>query len=388
MAAAAILSGGAPATAAAANSEQTIRAVIDYYRQNPGCGRAAILVGTNIAGTESIYGGGQVSFPDGHAEFAGPDTAFQIGSIAKTFTATIYAQMLAEGLVAADVPVKSYLPAGTVVPSYRDPGSGQTVEITIDQLARHTSGLPRQQAQAVYPYSDDRMLSSLDRVTVRTRPGTKYVYSNLGTALLAKALEHVSGQSIAELVENRIAKPMGLAHTRFYSDNDPKLPTGIDRADRPADPVLSTWPAYEGAGGLVSTLSDMMRFLAANMNRAPKDGPITGVINRLQAWQSVPCATQLEGGQGCASIDTGLAWSRQRSKVPGLLTIWKNGMTKGFSSWIGFVDPEGDAASKSGVVVLANQSSCPVGPLAACVLASVNDKPLAATCLPPVKVGQ
>ncbi|MDR3375198.1 MAG: serine hydrolase [Ancalomicrobiaceae bacterium] len=378
---------GAPASAAA-SSDQTIRSVIDYYRQNPGCSRAAILVGTNISGAESIYGGGLVNFPDGHAEFAGPETTFQIGSIAKTFTATIYAQMLAEGRIAANQPVKAYLPAGTAVPSYRDPDSGETVEITIDQLARHTSGLPRQQAQAAYPYSDDRMLSSLERVTLRTRPGTKYVYSNLGTALLAKALEHVSGQSLADLVESRITRPMGLAHTRFFSENDPNLPTGIDRADRPADPVLSTWPAYEGSGGLVSSLGDMMRFLAANMNRAPKDGPVTGVLDRLQAWQSVPCATQLEGGQGCPSIDTGLAWSRLRSKVPGLSTIWKNGMTKGFSSWIGFVDAEGSPASNSGVVVLANQSSCPVGPLAACVLASINERPLAPTCLPPVKVGQ
>jgi hypothetical protein len=118
------------------------------------------------------------------------------------------------------------------------------------------------------------------------------------------------------------------------------------------------------------------------MGRAPATDPIARVLPILQNWQTVPCANAQEGGQGCASIETGLAWSRLRSKVPGLSTIWKNGMTKGFAAWVGFIAPNDRESSPSGVVALANQASCPVGPLATCALASINGRPLAPLCMP------
>ena len=185
----------------------------------------------------------------------------------------------------------------------------------------------------------------------------------------------------------RITGPMHLAHTRFFAESDDRLPLGFDRANQPADSINIGWPAYAGSSSLISTLDDMMTFMSANMGRAPADDPVSRVLPQLQSWQTVPCATPQEGGQGCASIETGLTWSRLRSKVPGLSTVWKNGNTKGFAAWIGFVAPNAGESSPSGVVALANQSSCPVGPLATCALASLNGRPLAPICSP-TKLGQ
>ncbi len=383
----AALAGTAGIARADSPSDQTVRNIIETFRQTPGCSKAGIVVGTNVGGNESEFASGTVTFPDGHTEAVAADTQFEVGSIAKTFTATLYAQLVAEGKIAPTDLLKDRLPAGSV-PRFKDPDSGEMVDITLDQLARHTSGLPRQQPTITYPVTDDRMLASLDRVTLKTRPGVKYVYSNLGTALLAKALEHVTGQSLEALVAERITTPMNLPNTHFFVENDPHLPVGLDRAEQPADGYSSAWPAYRGASALVSTLDDMMIFLSANMDRGPADSPVARVLAKLQDWQTVPCASALEGGQGCASIETGLAWSRLQSKVPGLPTIWKNGMTKGFASWIGFVAPQPGEKSPSGVVVMASQGSCPVGPLAYCVLASLNGRPLAPTCLPQTKAIQ
>jgi CubicO group peptidase (beta-lactamase class C family) len=377
-----------PALAATEDgSDPAIKAVIETFRQMPGCSRAGIALGVNVDGRQSIYTAGSVDFLDGHSEPVTASTEFQIGSVTKTYTATIYAQLLDEGKLKPDNLLRDFLPPGTPVPSYKDPLTGDVTEITVDELARHTSGLPRQQAIGISPFPDDHMLSGLDRISLKTKPGTKYVDSQLGIALLAKVIERATGKPIADLVAERITGPMRLQHTRFFADRDMDLPIGFDRANLAADRSNIGWPAYEGSSALVSNLDDMMTFMTANMGRAPATDPVARVLPQLQSWQTVPCATPQEGGQGCASIETGLTWSRLRSKVPGLSTVWKNGMTKGFAAWIGFVEPMQGEISTTGIVVLANQSSCPVGPLATCALASLNGRPLAPLCLPS-KVGQ
>jgi CubicO group peptidase (beta-lactamase class C family) len=378
----------APSFAATeSGTDTTIRTVLETFRNMPGCSRAGIALGINIDGRQSIYTTGTVDYPDGHSEPVSAATEFQIGSVTKTYTATIYAQLVAEGKLKPAQLLRDLLPAGTPVPSFKDPVSGEVTEITVDELAHHTSGLPRQQAIGSSPFTDDRMLAQLDRITLKTKPGVKYLDSQLGIALLAKAIERVTGQSLASLIAARITEPMHLDHTRLFADSDIHLPVGMDRANQPTERMNIGWPAYEGSSALVSTLDDMMAFMSANMGRAEPTGPVARVLPLLQNWQTVPCATPQEGGQGCASIETGLTWSRLQSKVPGLSTVWKNGMTKGFAAWVGFVAPPSGEASTSGVVALASQASCPVGPLATCALASVNGRPLAPICNPS-KLGQ
>ncbi len=372
-----------PAQAAAEpGSDPAIQSLIKTFRQMPGCSQAGIALGLNVDGRAWVYTTGSVSFADGHAEPVGLETEFQIGSVTKTFTATIYAQLVQDGKLNPNQPVRELLPPGTLVPTYKDAATGETVEITLDQLAHHTSGLPRQQAIATDPFSEDLMLTSLDRVTLKTRPGTKYMDSQLGIALLSKAIERATGQSLADLIAVRIAGPLHLEHTRLYNEGDARLPFGYDRANQPVERRNVGWPAYEGSGALVSTLNDMMTFLSANMGRGAVDDPVARVLPQLQNWQTVPCAIPQEGSPGCSTIDTGLAWSRLTSKVPGLSMIWKNGVTRGFAAWVGFAAPEATGPSKAGVVALASQSSCPVGPLATCALAAATGRPLGAVCTP------
>ncbi len=371
------------ALAADESSDAAIRSIVETFKQNPGCNRAGIALGVNVNGRVSIYTTGKVDFVDGHSEPVSASTAFEIGSITKTFTATIFAQLVKEGVLNPDSLVRDLLPPGTPVPSYKDSVSGDVVEITLDQLAHHTSGLPRQQAVGNSgPFDTERMFGQLDRIVLKTRPGSKYLDSQLGIALLAKVIERVTGQTMAELALKRVTGPMRLANTRFYAESDPLVPIGYDRANQPVDRLITGSPAYAGANALVSTLDDMMAFLAANMGRSVKDDPVMSVLPQLQTWKTVPCATAQEGGQGCADTDSGLVWSRLPSKVRGLSTIWKNGMTKGFAAWIGFVAPDDNQPAPSGVVVLTSQSSCPVGPMASCALSVINGLPPAPICSP------
>jgi serine-type D-Ala-D-Ala carboxypeptidase/endopeptidase len=144
------------------------------------------------------------------------DAVFEIGSVTKTFTATLLAALGDEGIVALDDPVARHLP---VAPPVR------RREITLADLATHHSGLPRLPAGLLPraftrdrrdPYArfdDRRMRRAIAETRPKRAPGTKFAYSNYGFGLLGYALAHRTGMSYGELVRERIALPLGLART-------------------------------------------------------------------------------------------------------------------------------------------------------------------------------
>ena len=139
-----------------------------------------------------------------------------IGSITKTFIATLLMQLVEQGVVSLADPLRCY------IPEY--PHSATTLR----QLAAHTSGLPRD-AAVNYPMNytigawpasagqiplewyapTDVLLASLPTIELETPPDSGKVYSNLGICLLAIALERATGQTIQHLLAERIFAPIG-----------------------------------------------------------------------------------------------------------------------------------------------------------------------------------
>ena len=134
------------------------------------------------------------------------DTVFEIGSITKVFTALLLADMVLRGVVAWDEPVARLLPASVHVPRFGER------QITLLDLATHTSGLPRMPsnfhpADPGDPYADytvGQLYDFLDDTMLSRTPGTAYEYSNLGYGLLGHALARRSGSGFEELVRARI----------------------------------------------------------------------------------------------------------------------------------------------------------------------------------------
>jgi CubicO group peptidase (beta-lactamase class C family) len=162
--------------------------------------------------------------------------------------------------------------------------------------------------------------------------------------------------SIETLVASRITGPLGMKSTRLMLSPDMKarMATGHNGQltatanwDFPADTS-----ALGGAGGLRSTVNDMLTFLAANMNaNAAKDAtkPSTGAATPLVPAMTSLLATRRPTGN--PGLDMALGW--HIVKTPGGREIvWHNGGTGGFRSWAGF-----DATHGLGVVVLSNTST-------------------------------
>jgi len=259
-------------------------------------------------------------------------SVYEIGSITKAFTGVLLAQMALHGDLQFDDPIERYLPDVGV------PSRGR--EITLRDLATHTSGLPRlpdnmTPADSTNPYADytvEELYSFLGSYTMRRAVGAEYEYSNLGMGLLGHILARRAGMSYEDLLRERILAPLGMTNTAITLT--PDMEAHLARGHS-GGRVVSNWdlPTLAGAGGLRSTAADMATFLQANLGLI--DTPLRGAMDRSHV-----------DDPGIAG-PVGLGW--HVSQEHDLRIVWHNGGTGGYRTFAGF-----DLAQRRGAVVLSN----------------------------------
>jgi CubicO group peptidase (beta-lactamase class C family) len=269
----------------------------------------------------------------------GPRTVFEIGSINKTFTSTILADMVARGEVALEDPVSKYLPDSVRVPSR----NGR--EITLLDLVTHRSGLPRlpdnhRPADRTNPYADfttEKLYAFLNNHTLRRDIGAEFEYSNLGMGLLGHALGRAAGTNIQTLIQQRILQPLGMRMTSYDRTGSGELVQWMAKGHNEAGAVVPYWDltdAIAGAGGLRSNMEDMLVYLRAQLGPADTD-----LERAMRLTQQVH--------HQYPEFAAGLAWPiRTRD---GRTILSHSGGTAGFNTMIGF-DPE----RRTGFVMLTN----------------------------------
>lgn len=143
-----------------------------------------------------------------------PDTIFQIGSITKSFTATLTMQLVERGKLRLDAPIGMYLP------DLRLGDDDALRSITLRHLLAHTSGIDGDLLTDTG--RDDnalaRLTEALGCVRQLHRPGAWFSYCNLGYNILGRALEVASGQIWDDLLRESLLEPLGLGHTVTSAD--------------------------------------------------------------------------------------------------------------------------------------------------------------------------
>ncbi len=273
---------------------------------------------------------------------AKPDSIFEIGSITKTFTGLILAQMVEQGKVKLDEPVRELLPAGTVA-------KPDGAEITLVDIATQHSGLPRMPenfspADPTNPYADydaAKLYAFLSKQGVAKKADAGFLYSNLGFGLLGQALSVRAGMAYPELLKREVIVPLGLTDTTvaLTPEQQARFLPGHDAEHHPAH----AWDldALAGAGAIRSTAPDMLKYLEANLHpesvqAAPGPG---ATLTAALTMQHQLRADALPG------MKIGLAWLHDTASG----NYWHNGGTGGYSSYA-FFNPQGDYAA----VVLVN----------------------------------
>jgi serine-type D-Ala-D-Ala carboxypeptidase/endopeptidase len=229
--------------------------------------KAAIVVGFVDPNGTSIFSFGNMS--DHNNIRVNQNTLFNIGSITKTFTTLLLADMVKQGIVNLNDPIEKFLSANMTVPQF----NGH--KITLEDLATHTSGLPEWPSNIWLNntvghfkpnYDANQLYQALSNFKLTREPGSKFQYSSFGVGLLGQILSLKAGIPYEELVKDRILNVLGMNDTKItLSENEikNKFPIG-HMGGREINTVVI--PAVlEGSGSFRSTAADMLKYVSANL---------------------------------------------------------------------------------------------------------------------------
>jgi CubicO group peptidase (beta-lactamase class C family) len=190
-----------------------------------------------------------------------PDrTLFRAASVSKLVTASAVMQLVEQGRLNLDADINTYLKRFRLESNYPSP-------VTVRHLLTHTSGIEdRLPGLGNTSPSTGRIVSLGDyfaaHVPRRIRPpGEQIAYSNTGMALAGYLVEAVSGVSFEEYVERNIFQPLGMARSSFRQPYPAHLASDVVPSGADSVAILP-YPS----GSMISTVSDMGRFIAAHLN--------------------------------------------------------------------------------------------------------------------------
>lgn len=281
-----------------ANPVKTLRMRYDAWKAQHGMndfagpirsfadGIAADVAADGVGGiTAAVFQGPNVLWAQGFGYAdrdrgtpAGVGTIYRTGSISKTFTALLVAQLADDGTLDLDAPVEDALP---VVGQVADAPAG-AAPVTYRQLASHMAGWirePELQGAASGPIGswEDKVIESVRHTRYYGPPGESYRYSNIGFGALGLAASRAARSPFMTLVHERIIEPLGMEGTTFVLDDrlQARLATGY--ANGRDGEIDAEQPAREHAGrgykvpngGVYSTVGDLARFAAALSGHAP-----------------------------------------------------------------------------------------------------------------------
>lgn len=281
------------------------------------------------------------------ARQATPQTQYHVASVTKAFTASLAVMLHDRGVVDLDQPVVKYLPADVSISTTSEIGA----TITLRQLASHTSGLPRgvpgrvQSVDGWYQLEPQRLYDHLANVNLNYDPGTEEEYSNLGFGLLGHTLECAAEQPLDRMLQQMICDPLQLPQTAIPVDDSLHAATGYDSSSWRFAREHSVRERLAGSGGLVASVEDLAKFLAAQMK--------PGVFSSEMLGQLHTASVLADGNRA----RTALGWAVRSNVYVGPI-LKKNGGRSNCDAWIGFAPQFG-----VGVAVVTNCGGPDVDPI-------------------------
>ncbi len=306
------------------------------------------------------------------------DQLFRLASVSKLLLTVVFLRLVQQGVLDLDTPVQRWLPS--FCPALP---SGEAAAISLRQLLSHSSGLGYRflEADAQGPYAQAGVSDGMDaspislaenvrrigHVPLQFAPGTQWMYS-LGVDVAGAVAEAATGQSLQDLFDQHLARPLGLRDTGFataegerlavpYVDDAPvphrlgegeTVPVYADTVGIAYSPARATDATrFPSAGaGLVGSADDLMTLLEAlrDVHRSPLLSPALAAQRvSLQVGHAGPPEPAGWGfGLGAAVL-----FDPSAAATPQAVGTWRWGGAYGHS-W--FVDPQRELS----VVALTN----------------------------------
>jgi len=264
------------------------------------------------------------------------NSIFEIGSITKTFTATLLAYYVDEGKVKLTDPITIYMPDSVA-------SNKELKGITLEMLSNHTSGLPRlpdnfqfHSSDPSDPYKDytkQHLFEYLKTCKLNSKPSETYAYSNLAVGLLGTILEQISGKPFEEMVKEIVCTPLNMQSTaQHLSYNQKQHFVTVYNEDGKA---TSPWSfnTLAPCGALRSSVNDLLLYVKANMAKTN-----TRLSNAFELTHKITFNKDAKLGLGWHTI-----------VVNGVEYYFHDGGTYGCSSFLAF-----NTEKTIAVIVLSN----------------------------------
>lgn len=260
---------------------------------------------------------------------------FEIGSITKVFTSTLLSSFIIDKKISLDDSINHHLNLSL----------NNNVTVSFKELSNHTSGLPRLPSNLdlatvniTDPYKNYGKADLIDYLTKSVEISKEfkgnYQYSNLGAGLIGYILCEIENSSFDSLLQNKIFSKYNMPNSTAQLDNVKKgLVKGLDTAGN----ETSNWDfsVLEGAGGILSNVEDLSKFVLAQFDNSNKELELT----RQKTFKIND------------NMSIGLGWHIIKAKNDGQW-FWHNGGTGGYSSSMAF-----DTLNKNGIIILSNVSA-------------------------------
>jgi len=272
-------------------------------------------------------------------------TAFELGSVTKTMTSALLADLILKGGLTLDDPLSRLLPPGTKVPDF------QGKPITLGHILSHRSGLPSlpgrmRPTDETNPYASltpEQLLGSLEDVKLEAAPGTHYRYSNFAMMLLSYGLARRSGKDFPTLLAEGIFQPLGMTDAHVARLEKPGMEVQGHRSSGRPTPPWDFPGDLAGAGGVRASLTDLVHYVEGELGT--RQSSITPALRLTQA--TVADATLPAMAMNWILVPLG-----------GRNILVHEGSTGGFTSLVA-LDPE----NHQGAVLLADTSLANLGGL-------------------------
>ncbi|MHC8372868.1 class C beta-lactamase [Pseudomonas sp. MDT1-85] len=335
--------------------EAIVKATIEPVMQQQKIPGVAVAITVN--GKPHYFNYGVASKENGKA--VTENTLFEIGSVSKTFTATLAAYAQATGKLALSDNASQVLPAlhGSAFDN-----------ISVLQLGTYTpGGLPLQ-----FPSDadhQDEMLGYFKQWKPTYAVGTHRQYSNPSIGLFGYLAAHSMGAPFNELMEKTLLPKLGLKHSylKVPQDQIALYAQGYNKDDKPVrvEPGALASEAY----GMKTSASDLLRYVEANMNPASLEKPLqqaiatthtgyytVGEMTQGLGWEfynyPVTLDTLLAGNSSQMAFEAHeVQWLNPPQPQRDTVLINKTGSTGGFGAYVAFIP-----AKNIGIVILANKN--------------------------------
>jgi CubicO group peptidase (beta-lactamase class C family) len=210
-----------------------------------------------------------------------PDTPFILGSTSKTFTALAVLKLVRDGRIDLDAPVKRYLPEfALATPQATD-------RITVRNLLNHTSGIVDTciKASPLGAANLKDEVATVQTCTPASAPGKKFVYCNANYRILGRMVERVSGMPFGRFVEREVFGPLGMHNSHAGPDGVQDMAPGhTGLFGMPVGHKQVFRPGALPSGYLVSSATDLARFLTEELNAAQGRGGVLAPAQVKMSW--------------------------------------------------------------------------------------------------------